>query len=399
MLEARGTGKAPLAGGYTVLERPNVGLVLSLPVEVVARCAGRGGPSNVLRVAVLSLALGECYRFEAAAAPQSFTQTGGPENLFVHHALSSALATQNGPFAVAEAVFEVRSDARFHGAAAAPQHSVPLDDDSDDALFARVEAAAALPHGTQRRGAKTGLGSSAALTAALVKGALALTGGGADGHAVAQEAHCAAQGKVGSGFDVCAAFVGSARYVRFSPALLGKGPLDMLVDARELLPLARCCVVVGAVPGDGSHTPSMVRKIMEWRAANAARWAELCAANAAIDAACSGFCALEAAEVETAANTLSATWEGPAALVRLRDSFAEMRRLWRIIGRESGCDLEPQSQTRRLDAVLDRVPGVVAAAVPGAGGHDAVFAIVLGRDDSACRAVWAEMGVRHLVTV
>lgn len=39
-------------------------------------------------------------------------------------------------------------------------------------------------------------------------------------HRLSQAAHCAAQGKVGSGFDVSAAVFGSQRYVRFSPSAL-----------------------------------------------------------------------------------------------------------------------------------------------------------------------------------
>jgi phosphomevalonate kinase len=39
-------------------------------------------------------------------------------------------------------------------------------------------------------------------------------------HMVSQAAHCAAQGKVGSGFDVSCAVFGSQRYVRFSPSVL-----------------------------------------------------------------------------------------------------------------------------------------------------------------------------------
>ncbi|CAK9208385.1 unnamed protein product [Sphagnum troendelagicum] len=44
---------------------------------------------------------------------------------------------------------------------------------------------------------------------------------------VSQAAHCAAQGKVGSGFDVSSAVFGSQRYVRFSPSVLlsAQGPL------------------------------------------------------------------------------------------------------------------------------------------------------------------------------
>ena len=39
-------------------------------------------------------------------------------------------------------------------------------------------------------------------------------------HRVAQLAHCLAQGKAGSGFDVAAAVFGSCSYRRFSPAII-----------------------------------------------------------------------------------------------------------------------------------------------------------------------------------
>ena len=73
---------------------------------------------------------------------------------------------------------------------------------------------------------KTGLGSSAALTASLV-GALLHATGVVDmkspnsemlrvTHNLAQLAHALAQGKIGSGFDVSAAIYGSQIYSRFS---------------------------------------------------------------------------------------------------------------------------------------------------------------------------------------
>ena len=78
--------------------------------------------------------------------------------------------------------------------------------------------------------AKTGLGSSAAMVTAVVAAvlhhlqAVDLAQPSQDSlrviHTVAQAAHCSAQGKVGSGFDVSAAVYGSQRYVRFSPACL-----------------------------------------------------------------------------------------------------------------------------------------------------------------------------------
>jgi phosphomevalonate kinase len=39
-------------------------------------------------------------------------------------------------------------------------------------------------------------------------------------HNLAQLSHCAAQGKIGSGFDISAAVYGSQRYSRFSPLVI-----------------------------------------------------------------------------------------------------------------------------------------------------------------------------------
>lgn len=77
---------------------------------------------------------------------------------------------------------------------------------------------------------KTGLGSSAAMTTSLVSALLhyldPLGGSPETGesrellHNLAQFAHAAAQGKVGSGFDVSSAVYGTHQYVRFAPSCL-----------------------------------------------------------------------------------------------------------------------------------------------------------------------------------
>ena len=90
---------------------------------------------------------------------------------------------------------------------------------------------------------KTGLGSSAAMTTSLV-GALLLHLGVAQVesgqltstslgliHNVAQLAHCAAQGKVGSGFDVSASVWGHQLYRRFDPDLI-KGLIRHEIGSR-----------------------------------------------------------------------------------------------------------------------------------------------------------------------
>ncbi|KAE9445983.1 hypothetical protein C3L33_22118, partial [Rhododendron williamsianum] len=94
--------------------------------------------------------------------------------------------------------------------------------------------------------AKTGLGSSAAMTTAVVAallqyfGVVNLPSLSKDQyqemettvdldvvHVIAQTAHCIAQGKVGSGFDVSSAVYGSQRYVRFSPEVLSSAQVPL----------------------------------------------------------------------------------------------------------------------------------------------------------------------------
>jgi len=72
---------------------------------------------------------------------------------------------------------------------------------------------------------KTGLGSSAACTTAVVAAIMQYFGIDVEqpqfrsvAHNIAQAAHATAQNKIGSGFDVAAAAYGSGIYVRFSPS-------------------------------------------------------------------------------------------------------------------------------------------------------------------------------------
>ena len=129
---------------------------------------------------------------------------------------------------------------------------------------------------------KTGLGSSAALTTSLVLAIFTHTGVtspiSALSHRTAQRAHCVAQGKLGSGFDVAAAVFGTMLYNRFDPEAV---PMD---DDGELLSrlndkaerwnekvrpfaLPRGLRVLLADVDAGSDTPSLVGKVLKWRKA------------------------------------------------------------------------------------------------------------------------------------
>ena len=247
---------------------------------------------------------------------------------------------------------------------------------------------------------KTGLGSSAALVTALSAALLSYylpkshfdlstEPGKHHLHNLAQAAHCAAQGKVGSGFDVASATFGSCLYRRFSPNILSSAPdpltpgfatsLKNLVNEtgegrsskgcawdteiyRDAVKVPKGLRLVMCDVSCGSQTPGMVRQVLAWRKSKPeeadAVWADLHAAN------------------ESLAKELSALAENPGlGLDRLRQTFRRIRKGIRLMGEKSEVPIEPPPQTKLLDA-CEKVPGVIGGVVPGAGGYDAISLLI-----------------------
>lgn len=240
---------------------------------------------------------------------------------------------------------------------------------------------------------KTGLGSSAALVTSLTAALLShylhpihfdLNSDKGRGilHNLAQTAHCRAQGKIGSGFDVAAAVYGSCLYRRFSPSILDQIPQPgqpgfgtkledavkaqwdtaMLKDRVSLPPRVAMRMVDVEC---GSQTVGMVKSVNAWRDADPdgsnALWADLQARNEALAAV------LAQGKVE----------ELPAALKKSRELVKKM-------GVASGVPIEPDSQTQLIDALSD-IEGVYGGVVPGAGGFDAVAVLVRDDDETTGR--------------
>lgn len=66
-------------------------------------------------------------------------------------------------------------------------------------------------------------------------------------------------------------------------------------------------------------------------------------------------------------------------MVRVRALFQAARASLKRMGELAGVGIEPPSQTELVDATI-KLPGVLAAGVPGAGGNDAIFALVIGEE-------------------
>lgn len=64
-------------------------------------------------------------------------------------------------------------------------------------------------------------------------------------------------------------------------------------------------------------------------------------------------------------------------LCEIHAAFKRIRKSMKIMGELAGVDIEPDQQTDLLDN-CQKLGGVLMAGVPGAGGFDAIFCIVLG---------------------
>ena len=309
---------------------------------------------------------------------------------------------------------------------------------------------------------KTGMGSSAALVTSLVSallrffGAIFLPcadgGGQSDGntageeqeglriaHNLSQICHCYAQGKVGSGFDVSSAVYGSHVYTRFSKGLINKHLESVSLEnkgvdglqlsdslAKQLIGLVNdaewdCTVSpISLPPGlellmadvcGGSESPSMARKILEWKKNKRKTgflddyyWKDLKRCNKKVVSLLSEKFAsrtfldgLRRDGAEIISSRTAEQWKKPMPsswyefegsswdvalkLLDLRMAFQECRQNLKGMGNAAGVPVEPDEQSALADATM-KLPGVVAAGVPGAGGYDALFVIYVKGPDT-----------------
>ncbi|SCZ95139.1 BZ3500_MvSof-1268-A1-R1_Chr11-3g03631 [Microbotryum saponariae] len=230
-------------------------------------------------------------------------------------------------------------------------------------------------------------------------------------HNLAQYVHSLAQGKVGSGFDVSAAVWGSQVYRRFESVCLGQSlqerktltPKALLNQLSPLLnpawtnnrtapnvapfALPPAMTLLLADVDAGSHTPSMVGKVLAWKKAEKEQadriWSELHQANNdfAEILAKLGRGAKENPEfydeqVQRFSTMSSREWSESSGFKIASQHILSIRALMREMGERSKVPIEPAEQTKLLDAVSE-LPGVVGAGVPGAGGYDAIWVLAL----------------------
>ncbi|KAL2127368.1 hypothetical protein VTI74DRAFT_10840 [Chaetomium olivicolor] len=416
-------GKVLLAGGYIVLDRKHSGLVfgLSARIHVLAQEIPTSEGVHLSEIVVQSPQfLNATWRYgyhlveNGGGIKVTQLQSGTPvdPNHFVETTLSYVLTyiaqvdKRQAAHGFKPASLIVLADNDYYSKPKDPRSSSRRSSTSSLETPSHHEPKKPHPrlrfrhfHSTLASAHKTGLGSSAAIVTALTAALLShylpahlFDLSTPDGkkvlHNLAQVAHCSAQGKIGSGFDVASAVYGSCLYRRFSPALLGGLPspgergfarqLRRLVEDEEEEDEKRGeskwdCEInkdgVGLPKGVairmcdvdcGTQTVSMVKKLHEWRDANREEAAKV-------------YESLQE-KVDELARVLREEKTGEIGAV-----MGPFRELMRKMGKDAGVPIEPESQEAMLNE-LEKVEGVFGTVVPGAGGYDAA-AIVIKDDE------------------
>uniref|UniRef100_A0A5B6ZHL2 phosphomevalonate kinase n=1 Tax=Davidia involucrata TaxID=16924 RepID=A0A5B6ZHL2_DAVIN len=475
---ASAPGKVLMTGGYLILERPNAGIVLSTNARFYAivkpLCEEIKSDSwawawTDVKLTSPQMSRETMYKMSLKHLTLQCISSSESRNPFVEYAVQYAVAAAHATFdknkkdALHKLLlqglditilgcndfYSYRREIEACGLPLAPEflatlqpfHSIAFNTKESDRGNCKPEVA------------KTGLGSSAAMTTAVVAallhylGVVNLSSLTKDQHRekkdsmdldvvhlIAQTAHCIAQGKVGSGFDVSSAVYGSQRYVRFSPEVLASAqgavkdkPLEEVIadvlkgkwdHERTKFSLPPLMTLLLGEPGSGgSSTPSMVGAVKKWQKSDLQKsldtWRKLSAANSALESQFNMLSKLAEEHwdaykgvINSCSMLRSEKWMEQAsepsqaeivkALLRARDAMLRIRCHMRQMGEAAGIPIEPESQTLLLDATMD-LEGVLLAGVPGAGGFDAIFAVTLGDSSSNVTKAWSSLNVLALL--
>ncbi|PPD81572.1 hypothetical protein GOBAR_DD21512 [Gossypium barbadense] len=453
---ASAPGKVLMTGGYLILERPNAGIVLSTNARFYAIV-------KPIHEDVKPESWAWSWTDVKLTSPQLSRESIESRNPFVENAIQYTVAAAHATFDKnkKEALdklllqglditilgcndfYSYRNQIEALGLPLTPEAlatlppftSITFNSEESNGGNCKPEVA------------KTGLGSSAAMTTAVVAallhylGVVNLSTSSADQHQenknstdldivhmIAQSAHCIAQGKVGSGFDVSSAVYGSQRYVRFSPEAAVKGmPLEEVIGnilngkwnhERTEFSLPPLMTLLLGEPGTGgSSTPSMVGAVKKWQKADPENsqetWRKLVDANSELEIQLNMLRKLAKEHwdaykcvIDNCSRLKPAKWmegvtepikaEVVKVLLKAREVMLEIRNHMRTMGEAAGVPIEPESQTKLLDATMN-MEGVLLAGVPGAGGFDAVFAVTFGDSSRNVTNAWSSHNVLALL--
>ena len=365
-------GKVLWLGGYSVLERPNVGLVTGVDAHVRARAVS--STNDEVRLTIPQFSVDIKGRIDLSSG--SIILDESPQLRLVRTAME--LATKYAK-----------------GIGVNPTGFSLLTENDPAMMYNRMAGG---------RISKSGLGSSAAVIVATISAVLTLFEVDLKEndalHKLAQLSHSVATGKVGSGFDVAAAVYGSSVYTRYSPAMVETFPKDYGADdvvasvrknwdfsikKVELPPIFD--TAFASFVNDSAITVSLVNGVRKFKAANPDTYTEVISKMNAAN--------LSAVDALT---RLSNGEKAQDSLSEFRQAFEEGRNQTKLLGKLSGIEIEPDSATKLIKESEHH--GAFVAKLPGAGGMDSIAALSFsGQPAENLRAFWSSRSELQLLNI
>jgi len=345
----RAPGKILWIGGYSVLERPNLGLVTTVDAHVSANIKSTEDSDLVIE------------------SPNLKGQITGSINL------NTGMISINVPDELLLMKTAIEIASRYVASLGKQVEGMHVKTRNDHALAYRT---------VNGKVVKSGLGSSAAVTVAVIGSILNAYGIIPSDkealHKLSQLAHSMATGRVGSGFDIAAATYGTIIYTRYSPSILRDFPLNYtnndlkgLVDGdwdykiEKIMMPKNFNLSFAKFVGEGMVTTSAVGSISEFKTRDPKAYDSII--NEINE------------ENTSAADALKRVKGGKeGALEEFRDAFEKGRALTKKLGILSNVGIEPDDCTRLIEDSKEN--GAFVAKLPGAGGKDAISAISLDTD-------------------
>ncbi len=329
-------GKILLLGGYSVLERPNVAYVLAVDAYVHAKLKTRKDDKIIISIPQ--------FKTKISSTTSEIENARNESAKFVLNAI--LVAFEYFKFKnISYSGFEITT--------------------KSDAAFA-----------VNKR--KSGLGSSAAVTVAVVKALFKVFASSESLetiHNIAQLAHSRAQNKVGSGFDIAAACFGSIKYRRYSPELLKLGT-ELDCEIKKISLPSTFKLVFASFPKQSMSTTNAVAKVMEFKKNNRSEYdkviSELNVENED---------AIRALEINNINN--------------FKLHFENGRLITKKLGELAGVEIESNAHSALIEETKKN--GAFVAKLPGAGGGDSIVALCLTiREANKVKQFWKKKGLNVL---
>lgn len=398
-------GKALLVGGYLVLDPLYTSYVVALSARmhaIISTCKPKEDRGDIINVTVSSTQFNnDRWSFHLTLENGGYfpTEINGLNNPFLKDVLLNVFnyfkpSIEETP----DIAIEIFSDPGYHS----QSNSIIKSNEYKHFHFHEESIT---------KVAKTGLGSSAGLVTVVTTALTSLFKLDLDVsslsdlkiiHNLSQVAHCQAQGKVGSGFDVAAATYGSIIYKRFDPDLITQLPdsspaliksyqesLETLINdvnwniKNDRIRLPKGLRLIMGDVNSGSETTKLVAKVNTWYENNLPEslniYQKINEGNNKFIQGLSELNKLAESNPQYYNDMLnSLNIEGNSndypELLTIRNAVKQIRNNLKRITKESGADIEPDVQTALLDNCL-KLGGVLTGMVPGAGGYDAISLI------------------------